>query len=109
MRVWSSAKKTWAEDKNWEVVSVWMLFKTTGLHGITKGMSIDNEEKRSKDTLLEYSNIKKMRNNQKRRPRNDQWGRYLGVLDTRGKNVSRRKKLPAMSNNANKVRWGLIK
>lgn len=53
------SKEDWAEDKNWEVVSVWMLFKTTGLHGITKGMSIDNEEKRSKDTLLECSNIKK--------------------------------------------------
>lgn len=35
-------------------------------------MSIDNEEKRFKDTVLEYSNFKKMRSNQKKRVRSNQ-------------------------------------
>lgn len=49
-----------------------MLFKATRLHEITKRMSIGNEEKRSKDTVLGYSNVKKMRSNQKRRLKSDQ-------------------------------------
>lgn len=38
-------------------------------------MSIDNEEKRFKDTVMEYSNVKKMRSNQTKRLRSNQRGR----------------------------------
>lgn len=44
-----------------------MLFEATRPHEVTKGMSIDNEEKRSKDVVLEYSNVKKMRSNKKKK------------------------------------------
>ena len=43
-----------------------MLFRAPRLHEITKRVSVDNEEKRSKDSVLEFSNVKKVRSNQKR-------------------------------------------
>lgn len=35
-------------------------------------MSVDSEEKRFKDTVVEYSNVKKMRSNQKKILRSNQ-------------------------------------
>lgn len=48
-----------------------MLFKAARVHEITKGMSIANEEKRSKDTVLEHSHVKKRRSNWERRLKSD--------------------------------------